>query len=100
MVWLQPATVEVLDRIRGQTSDLQVQLLVDALDPMPAELGTQLRMAYTLSQRQDVAVVIWFVSQADPERHFLVNIAIPKTQRLLTRDLGRSDAGSGNVGLS
>ena len=100
MLWLQPGTEELLDRIRGQTNDLQVQLAVDTLDPMPGELGAQLRVAYTLSQQQDVSLVIWFVRQADPERHFIVNIAIPTTQRLLTRDLGPSDAGSGSVELA
>jgi len=100
MLWLQPDTDEVLDRIRGQTSDLPVQLLLDVLDPMPPELGAQLRIAYTLSQQQNVAVVIWFVRQTDAERHFFVNIALPKSQRLLTRDLGPSDTGSGAGGLS
>ena len=100
MLWLQTGTDDVLERIRGQTNDLQVELLVDPLDPMPADLGTQLRTAYTLGVQQNVSLVIWFVKQADGDRHFVVNIAIPKTQRLLTRDLGPSDTGSGDSGLS
>jgi hypothetical protein len=44
--------------------------------------------------------VIWFVVQPDSERHFIVQIAIPKTHRLLTRDLGPTNAGSRSGGLS
>lgn len=100
MVWLKPETDEVLERIRGQTNDLDVELLVSELDPIPDRLGSQLRDAYALSERQKVSLVIWFVKQPDEEHHFMVHIAIPETRRLLTRDLGPSEADSSSTKLS
>ena len=100
VVWLQPGTSEVLDRIRGQTNDLRLELLVDSVDPMPDESGAQIRAAYALGEQHQASIVIWFVNQGDTERHFVVNIAIPATQRLLTRDLGPSEADPEGARLS
>jgi len=99
-LWLQADSGEVLERIRGQTNDVQVELLVDSFDPMPSDLDAQLRTAYAIGEKQNASLVIWFVRQADGERHFVVNVAIPKTRRLFTRDLGQSVANLDNVGLS
>ena len=100
LVWLQPDTDDVLTRIRGQTNDLRVELLVDVLDSIPGDMGAQLRMASNLSQQQDASLVIWFVKQPAAEPHFIVNIALPKTSRLLTRDVGPCAAVSDGGGLS
>jgi len=100
MVWLKPETDDVLDRIRGQTNDLPVELLVDSVESMPGELGAQLRSAYALSEQHQASIVIWFVNQGDTERHFVVNIAIPASQRLLTRDLGPSEVDPEGARLS
>ena len=100
MVWLKPETDDVLDRIRGQTNDLPVELLVDSVESMPGELGAQLRSAYALSEQHQASIVIWFVNRGDAERHFVVNIAIPASQRLLTRDLGPSEVDPESIGLS
>lgn len=77
-----------------------MNLLVDGLDPAPSDLNAQLQTAYTLGARHNVVLVIWFVRQPAAEHHFVVHIAVPKTQRLLTRDLGPSDLDSGAAGLS
>lgn len=100
LLWLQPETDELLDRIRGQTNDLAAELLVDAFEPMPGDLGAQLRIAHSLSARQSATVVIWFVKQMAGERHFTVNIALPNTHRLLTRDLGPYGSESDGTRLS
>ncbi len=99
MVWLNPETYEVLQRIRGQTNDLNVDLLVDSRDSIPSDMNAQLQVAYALGSRQDASLVIWFTKQPDAERRFSVHILIPRAQRLLTRDLGPSDADSGGAGL-
>jgi hypothetical protein len=100
MVWLTPETYEVLERIRGQTNDLSANLLVDSRESIPSDMNAQLQTAYALGSRQDVSLVIWFVKQPDAERRFTVHILIPKTQRMLTRDLDPGDADSGGAGLS
>lgn len=100
LLWLQPDTDDVLTRIQGQTNDLRVELLVDVRDSMPSDLGAQLRMANGLSQQQNASLVIWFIKQPDAESHFIVNIALPKTRRLLTRDVGPGGVASNGSLLS
>jgi hypothetical protein len=100
LVWLKPDTNEVLDRIRGQINDLGAELIVDNSETMPSDMAAQLQAAYTGSAQQDISLVIWFVKQPAPERHFVVYIAAVTAHRLLTRDLGPSDADSGGDGLS
>ncbi|HEY5958147.1 MAG TPA: hypothetical protein VIV60_16400 [Polyangiaceae bacterium] len=100
MVWLPPETEEVLARVRGQTNDLAVDLVVDTHEPLPGGHEAQLQIAYSFSERREVTLVIWFVKQPDADRHFVVNIAIPSMHRLLTRDLGPSNAESGGIGIS
>jgi hypothetical protein len=100
LVWLEPETDEVLERIHGQTNDLNVDLLIESIDPIPNFMDAQLKAAYTLGEQRNVSLVVWFVRQRDSERHFIVHIAIPRAHRLLTRDLGPSNASSRNGVLS
>lgn len=100
LVLLQPETDTVLARIRGQTSDLRADLLVDSLDSMPGDPGAQLRLAYALSRQRNTSIVIWFAQSASSAPHFVVNIAIPDQRRLLTRDLGPSNATGEDTGLA
>jgi hypothetical protein len=100
LVLLQPQTDDILARIRGQTSDLRVELLVASVESMPGDLGAQTRRAHLLGQQRNASLVIWFVNSATTEPHFIVNIAIPDQSRLLTRDLGPSDAASGSLGIA
>jgi len=100
LILLQPGMDDVLARIRGQTSDLRVELSVEPVDTIPGDLGAQVRMAHALTRQRNAMLVIWFVRSASTQPHFVVVIALPAQSRLWTRDLGPSNAASGSTAIA
>jgi hypothetical protein len=96
VVWVAPDTDwPVVDRIRGQLSDLDVEMTtVDAPGP-GAALRAQIEAAERLAQERGVRVVLWFDS-ATVSDQLIVYLCTPGSGRVLVRKLGsrtRTDKG-------
>jgi hypothetical protein len=100
VVWLGRGTEGLLDRIQGQTHDLGVDLVVESTEPLPSDRGAQLRVARRLTERLDASVVMWFMPRGVNRNDLLVRIALPRSSRLLERDLGTIDPDANRIGLS
>jgi hypothetical protein len=85
LVWLEPGSDALLSRIRGQTNDLEVELVVEEGEPSPRDLGAQLRLARRLATSHDAPVVVWFDAQG---AELVVRLALPGDNRLLEREVG------------
>jgi len=84
----------VLARIEGQTSDLDVELIIEhaapgaatgrALDPLAgdASMSAQLTAARALAARHGARVVVWFRRDDDA---WIVQVAEPAAERMLLR---------------
>jgi hypothetical protein len=77
----------LLERVRGQTNDLDVTLLTDSETPLESSLGAQLESARALAESYQARVVVWFVRD---ERALTVFVSEPKAGRVLVRRLERS----------
>jgi hypothetical protein len=85
LVWLEPGSDALLSRIRGQTNDLDLELMLEEGEPMPRDLGGQLRVARRLAKSHDSPVVVWFDARG---AELAVRLALPGDARLLERELG------------
>jgi len=81
---------QVVARIRGQTSDLPVTVIVRDRDVLEPLLSQQLDRAEALSSELDAAAVVWF-SEGGSADALLVYVATPASGRVLAR---RLDAGT------
>lgn len=85
---VSPADEELLERVRGQTIDLPVELRVDrtAIITSGAEppLEEQLAAARALAASHGARIVVWFRSDPDSS-HTTVFIAEPAADRVLMR---------------
>ncbi len=78
----------LLDRVRGQTSDLNVLLLTDSTQPIEATLPAQLDTARKLSEQQQTRVVVWFEHAGEVVTVF---VAEPAAGRVLVRRIEPSE---------
>jgi len=78
----------LLDRVRGQTSDLNILLFTDSTSPLEPTLPEQLETARRLSQTQHTRVVVWFRHTGDTLSVF---VAEPAAGRVLVRDVEPSE---------
>lgn len=92
VVWLGALDAALLERIRGQTSDLEVELVVEAAVPIPTDQASQLRTARQLSLREDARVVLWLTRRDDGTGPWVLTVALPGEERLLERELEPSPA--------
>lgn len=76
----------LLERVRGQTNDLDVTLLTDSETPLEGSLGSQLEGARALASTYHARVVVWFVRD---ERALTVFVSEPAAGRVLVRRLER-----------
>ena len=78
----------VLARIEGQTSDLDVELVIERSDhdfdslTNDGDMAAQLAEAHELAVRHDARVVVWFRRDADA---WIVHVAEPAAERMLIR---------------
>lgn len=84
----------LLDRVRGQTSDLNVLLFTDSTAPIEATLPEQLETARRLSEAQHTRVVVWFTHSGDD---LTVFVAEPGAGRVLVRSV---ESAEGRLGGS
>lgn len=78
----------LLDRVRGQTSDLNILLLTDSTQPIESTLPAQLDTARKLSEQQGTRVVVWFEHDRDVVTVF---VAEPSAGRVLVRRIEPSE---------
>ncbi len=84
----------LLERVRGQTNDLEIELYTDASTPLEPTLAEQLDTARALSERQETRAVVWFVREGEA---LSVLVAEPGQGRVLVRRLERQ---GGRLGQS
>ncbi len=89
-----PSDRLLVDRVRGQTSDLNVLLFTDSTAPIEPTLAEQLETARRLSVAQHGRVVVWFIHEGDVVTVF---VAEPAAGRVLVRRLEPSE---GRLGAS
>jgi hypothetical protein len=82
-----PGDQELLERVRGQTNDLDVRLIAESGAPLESGLGEQLEAARRLAAQHDARVVVWFVRE---DRALTVFVSEPAAGRVLVRRLERS----------
>ncbi|MBI5486222.1 MAG: hypothetical protein HY905_02700 [Deltaproteobacteria bacterium] len=85
-----PADAALLERVQGQTSDLDVELLPAPSGPLEPTLAGQLATARTLGEHAGAAVVVWFsAAPADAGNGaILVHVAETAAGRVLARVVG------------
>ncbi len=83
-----PADRLLLDRVRGQTSDLNVLLLTDSRKPIEPTLPEQLDTARKLSEEQHARLVVWFEHDREVVTVF---VAEPAAGRVLVRRITPSE---------
>lgn len=89
-----PADAELLDRVRGQTVDLDVQLVVVPAPALEPTLPEQLAAARRLAVQRGARVVIWFrAAGATGGKETTVFVAEPGADRVLVRRIAGGDAG-------
>jgi hypothetical protein len=76
----------LLQRIRGQTSDLDQEIIDAAQPPMEPRIGDELVTARLFAARYDARVVVWFDTTGESLTLFF---SIPKEGRTLVRSLER-----------
>ena len=82
----------LMQRVRGQTSDLDLEL-VEATEPeMEARVGDEVATAGRLAERLDARIVVWFEEGAQGLTLFF---CIPDEQRTLVRTLAGGLDGRG-----
>jgi len=91
LVWLEPGSDALVSRIRGQTNDLDVELVLEEGEPLPPGLGDQFRQARKLATRHDAPVTVWFDARG---AELVVRLALPAKNRLLERELGTARSSS------
>ncbi|NOK19132.1 hypothetical protein HMI50_19160, partial [Corallococcus carmarthensis] len=77
-----PEDRALLERVRGQSSDLPVVLEADAGAAMEASPGGAWREAERMALRQDARAVLWFTREGVELR---VSVAAPRTGHLFVR---------------
>lgn len=83
----------LLPRVRGQLSDVSVELIAVETPPLEQTFAEQVQAAHALAAERSGDVVLWFASS---EAGFLVHVATPGNERILTRRLadgGKIDSG-------
>lgn len=83
-----PSDRLLLDRVRGQTSDLNVLLFTDSTSPIEPTLAEQLETARRLSVAQHSRVVVWFIHEGEVVTVF---VAEPAAGRVLVRRIEPSE---------
>lgn len=74
----------LLERVRGQTNDLDVQIETDSGRPLEPSLAEQLRTARTLTESRRARVAVWFVRD---DSGLTVHVSEPGAGRVLVRRL-------------
>jgi hypothetical protein len=77
----------LLQRIRGQTSDLDQEIVEASQPAMEPRIGDELATARQFASRYDARVVVWFETTGDTLTLFF---SIPKEGRTLVRSLERA----------
>ena len=91
-----PVEAPLLDRIRGQTSDLPWS--VEVVPPLKPRPDTPLARARAVAAAHGARVVMWFEPRAGGG--VALHIAQASEGRLLTRTLGPAEAGEGDPTLA
>jgi len=81
----------LLDRIRGQTSDLDVAIEERTADALEPSLPLQLAAADGLAPTGASSAVVWFDRDPEAERAILVVLAVPRAGRVLVRRVEERD---------
>jgi hypothetical protein len=83
------------DRIRGQTSDLSIELVTVDTGPLESTLPGQVGSATTVAQVYDADAVVWFDDiGTSPTGEKRLLVMQPKAKRLLLREVGDPSAPS------
>jgi hypothetical protein len=90
----------VLERVRGQASDLPVALMPIETTPLEATLGEQVAVADRLAAGHQADIVIWFAH--DPMARIVVHVSQMTTRNVLVRatSAGRADGAAAARGPS
>jgi len=94
-----PIDGPLLERLAGQTSDLDVELLPSPTGPLEPSLAEQLATARTLAQGAGTTLVVWFSPAPDDAGSgaVLVHVADTFSGRVLVRVVGGgAQAGTGS----
>jgi len=77
------------ERIRGQTSDLALELVTVDTGPLEPTLGSQLDSATAVARLYQADAVVWFDDLGAPSMrsNHLIAVLQPKAHRLLVREL-------------
>jgi hypothetical protein len=78
---------DVIARIRGQTSDLPVQIIEVPGAGLEADLASQMQTAAELARLHRAQVVVWLDPAPEREVQVLLYTATPETGRVLVRQL-------------
>jgi hypothetical protein len=79
-----PASRALMQRIRGQTSDLDQQISEVAQPPMEPRISDELASARRLAARSDARVVVWFDTTGESLTLFF---SVPREGRTLVRTM-------------
>jgi hypothetical protein len=94
-----PGDRALVARVRGQLSDVNVELVPMDTPPLEATFAEQVQVAHALAEERGADVVLWFASTpAAAPAHasgLLVHVATPGNERILTRRLLDAAAASG-----
>jgi hypothetical protein len=81
-----PADRELLSRVRGQASDLDVEIIDAPTDSLEGAVGEQLRASAAIADVHAATVVFWFSFERSAST-LLVFVAEPKAGRLFVRSI-------------
>ncbi len=90
-----PTSRALMQRIRGQTSDLDQELVETVQPALEPRIGDELATARRLAAQQDARVVVWFDTTGES---FTLFFSIPREGRTLVRTMERAAGHDSQVG--